>query len=302
MVGGAPQPRPPAGPSAPAPSAPKRIVADHSSSVIGTNGQTLGNAPGLPGPWYQGQAPAPVPAWFTAQNNTRQGLNALESLQAANNYQYDARRGLDVANYNAQVGFLGQGRTNDLAGIALRDNDNLSNWNALKAHYGIDSNLNRQNMGFARTGLNLSNRDVSLRMGRDRRALLSDATGRGATMTQGFRQGNADINQQGANDRSKNQLQYDSTTARLTADQKNRDVDLSRNQDIFTNIGARNNLDRQNAQLAYDKGMQSLGYDLATSQAIINAAQNSENASIRAQATAMVNQSIQMGSLMGSLG
>ena len=268
------------------------------------NSYQAGNGPAqrYQGPWYQGAPPAAVPAWFTAANNARGGLRGLEDQAAANDREYALRRGLDTGHYNSQAGFNSRGLWNANVGANIADADNLSNWNAIKARYGVDTGLNRANMGFAATGLRLGNRDVDLRMGRDSRALLSDAAGRGATITQGFRQGNIDIKQQGGNDKAKNQLNYDSTTTRLKAEQSNRDIDLKRSNDIFDNVGARNNLDRDNARLAYDRGMESLGYDLATSRSILRQAHSNQNTSLKAQGLALINQATQLGISAGGAG
>jgi hypothetical protein len=256
------------------------------------------------------------------QSNLASQLNGLAAQGSLAQSAYDDRVALDRNNVGRQQDFINADLFNANASIGLSRDALTTNQNAMNQMYGIDYRQYQNQMAQAGQGRDINAAGIAgdytntttnqdLRFGRDSRALLSDATGRGATITEGFRQGNTDLASQLAADRTKatgdrdlanqrNNLAYDQTTGNLTAAQEGRSVVNSRDNELFANSARQLGIKSDEAQLAFNRGMQNLGYDSAVASSILDAAQSAGNSDLKAQAQALMMQSMQLGAMYPS--
>ena len=256
------------------------------------------------------------------QSNLASQLNGLAAQGNLSQGAYTDRVALDQNNVGRQQDFTNADLFNANAGIGLSRDALGTNQNAMNQMYGIDYRQYQNQIGQAGQSRDINAAGIAgdytntttnqdLRFGRDSRALLSDATGRGATITEGFRQGNTDLAAQLNADRTKatgdrdlgnqrNNLAYDQTTGNLTSAQLGRNVVNDRDNALFANSARQLGIDSDKAQLAFNRGMQNLGYDAATAKSILDAAQSAGNSDLKAQAQALMMQSMELGAMYPS--
>jgi hypothetical protein len=254
-----------------------------------------------------------------ADNHDRRALGtSIDSQLNANNLAYQG-----VTNANIDQSVLNNDRfrnqssyLNQDAGISNQRNDLGYGDNAARRAYMegntaqnyLDATNTYQN---GRWGIRATNDTFNTAMGnanltaaRDSQAAASDAASRGATLSQGFGDTNANIaaqlgitstsatNERGrAIDLANSDYASANTSNRLAYDRDN----------AFLNNAASNlGLDRQQTDINLQRGLAALGYDQASSLALLNQANSAAYGESAASAQAIIMQGIQMGANVGT--